>query len=96
MDIIKVVQVDERRAQGEYEPFAFRIYFYSAAGEGSFAVDTYSVEADGVEPAIEWAKQQAAGRRFSIAAEIGNRDSPDLVWILGHDPNSPGANSPGS
>ena len=94
---MSVVPVDERDSGWEQPLPRFRVYLHeSSATSPGGATWTYDVTGADVVQVVDWAQQQAAGRRtFAVALvyddaaveQASPGDGRGLVWLLGMDGN---------
>ena len=88
--------VDPRRAGWEVTPTAYHVYFWGSAGDGVMLAggtqmassDEYEVSgARDVTDVLEWARQNARGRTFTIYAAVENvLTDHGIVQVYGTDP----------
>ena len=77
---MKSVLVDERDTNWENDDPVFRVVFVEPANGATEAFDVREARIDQV---LDWAHEQASGRRFSIAVVLVEREDKGLVWIYG-------------
>jgi hypothetical protein len=90
---MNVRPVDPRDIGVEFEPLAYRVYFWKVKGT-EFGVygTSYEYEISGAEDvaeAIEWANQNAAGRTYTLYA-VFMTEEQSMIHLLGVDPTRHG------
>jgi hypothetical protein len=88
--------VDPRDITSEYEPLAYRVYFWKVKttefGEFSTSYEYEITGAKDVAEVIEWANQNAAGRTYTLYVRFTPRsEERSVIQLLGVDPTRPGS-----
>jgi hypothetical protein len=87
--------VDPRDITSEFEPLAYRVYFWKVkATEFGVYSTAYEYEISGakdVAEVIEWANQNAAGRTYTLYVRFTARpEERSMIQLLGIDPTRSG------
>jgi hypothetical protein len=89
---MQVRQVDPRDTQWEVPQPVYRVYFWERQmpqrPDSGWASDEWQLEDADINEVVDWARDNAAGRRFVVYAKVigGQPDGPGLIRLLGTDP----------
>ena len=91
---MQVHPVDPRDTRWEVDHPAYRVYFWHYEQprdpHGGWVSDEWQIEDADVDEVLNWARDNADGRRFVVYARVvcGQLGEPGLIRLLGTDPST--------